>query len=209
LGRREGPSEERRTAILQAAEAVFTEKGYHGASTREIASRAGVSSALLYWFFPNKAGVFSAVLQERIRAQGVLEFPEEAMSVPPGVLLPGMMSRFARFMLGSDQVQLMRLVLRDADREPELAGALTQTIIGRALHPMAAYFRHQVQSGTMRETDPDFMAQAFMGMFVGLALRRGLLQEPASQTWDLEAYVSAAVDAFLHGMLPVTPVPDE
>ncbi|HEX6605470.1 MAG TPA: helix-turn-helix domain-containing protein, partial [Chloroflexia bacterium] len=88
MGRRQGPSEERRAAILQAAEAVFTEAGYTGASIREIARRAEVSSALLYWFFPNKAKLFAAVLLAKVDAQGVLEFPPAIFAIPPQEFLP-------------------------------------------------------------------------------------------------------------------------
>ena len=201
MGRREGPSEERRTAILHAAESLFIEKGFLGASIREIANRAEVSSALLYWFFTNKAGLFAAVLQERISSQGVLEFPDEALALPPDVLLPQILRRFTRFIISPGQVRLMRLVLRDADREPALVGALTQVVVGRALVPMAAYLRHHMELGTLRRADPDFAAQAFLGMFIVLALRREILHEPQSQQWDVEAYAAAAVDTFLHGMM--------
>src|SRR6476660_9523712 len=105
MGRREGPPEERRTAILQAAHSLFIEKGFLGASIREIANRAEVSSALLYWFFPNKAGLFAAVLQERIASQGVLEFPDEVLALPPDVLLPQILQRFDRFIISPDQVR--------------------------------------------------------------------------------------------------------
>jgi AcrR family transcriptional regulator len=188
-------------AILRSAEAVFTEKGYHGASVREIGRRAGVSSALLYWFFPDKARLFSAVLQERIDTQQALEFPQDALDIPPDVLLPRIMQRFTRFITSPDQVRLMRLVLRDADREPELAAALAQVVVGRALGPLAAYFRHHMEAGTIRQTNPDFAAQAFMGMFVLLALRREIMLEPISRTWDVDAYAASTVDIFLRGIL--------
>jgi AcrR family transcriptional regulator len=54
-------SEERRAAILRAVRRVFSEKGFDGTTTRELADAAGVSEALLFKHFPNKEALFSAM----------------------------------------------------------------------------------------------------------------------------------------------------
>src|SRR5690348_6194220 len=202
MGRRQGPSEERRAAILQAAEAVFTEVGYTGASIREIARRAEVSSALLYWFFPNKAKLFAAMLLAKIDSQGVLEFPPEIFEIAPEELLPRLAHGFARFMGSNQQINLMKLMLRETGQEPELIATMSQTISQRALTPMGAYIRRQMERGRMRHDNPEFVAQAFLGMFIAVVLRREILQEPDSRAWDLDSYVDTAVGVFLRGIIP-------
>ena len=57
-----GPARER---ILDAAEAVFAEKGFDGARVHEIARAAGVNKALIYYYFEGKAQLLDA-LMERI-----------------------------------------------------------------------------------------------------------------------------------------------
>jgi AcrR family transcriptional regulator len=47
-----------RRLLLEAARALFAEKGYSGASTREIADRAGVSETMLFRHFGSKANLF-------------------------------------------------------------------------------------------------------------------------------------------------------
>lgn len=201
MGRRQGPAEERRAAILEAAEAVFTEGGYHGASIRAIAQRAGVSSALLYWFFPNKAKLFAAVMLARIEASGGLPFPAEIPDLPPEVLLPRVAARWVAMMSREDQLRIFRLVLRDADREPDLTAILGETIAGRILQPLAAYFRRQMDLGRLRRADPDYMVMAFMGPLIGTLLRRHILQEPVSKTWNLPALAETTTRLFLQGAL--------
>lgn len=49
---------EPRRLLIEAAGDVFNEKGYAGASTREIADRAGVSETLMFRYFGSKAGLF-------------------------------------------------------------------------------------------------------------------------------------------------------
>jgi AcrR family transcriptional regulator len=54
-----------RGLILDAAERLFAERGYAGASLREIASRSGFSTAALYLFFQNKEEIYLQVLLRR------------------------------------------------------------------------------------------------------------------------------------------------
>ena len=56
-------SEATRTALLQAARELFTERGYAGAATEDIAQRAGVTRGALYYQFRDKSGLFYAVLE--------------------------------------------------------------------------------------------------------------------------------------------------
>jgi AcrR family transcriptional regulator len=57
-------AEQRREAILGAAKRVFGQAGYHEATTRDIASAAGVSEALLYQHFPGKRQLFEELIRE-------------------------------------------------------------------------------------------------------------------------------------------------
>lgn len=50
--------------IREAAQQLFTERGYAAATTREIALRADVSETLLFRYFGDKAGLFDAVVTE-------------------------------------------------------------------------------------------------------------------------------------------------
>ncbi len=202
MGRREGPSEERRQAILQAAEAEFGAQGYEGAAIRAIARRAGVSSALLYWFFPDKAQLFIAVLTARLETLGNLPPPNlDFPDLPPAIFLPQFAHSYLGLATNVEQWGLIQLMARAIDREPQLVAALAAKIVERVLHPLEHYFAGQMARGTLRPLDPAFVAQAFLGMFIGYALRREALREPQIQTWDIEAYVETAVAIFLNGLL--------
>jgi AcrR family transcriptional regulator len=55
-----------RAAILDAAETLFAERGYFGASLREIAGLAKVNSGLMSYYFGTKVELFSQVIDRRI-----------------------------------------------------------------------------------------------------------------------------------------------
>ncbi|MCW0217197.1 MAG: TetR/AcrR family transcriptional regulator [Prosthecobacter sp.] len=55
------PSDERRERILDSALRVFADRGFHGATTRELAKAAGVSEALMFRHFPTKEDLYLAL----------------------------------------------------------------------------------------------------------------------------------------------------
>ena len=53
--------------LLESAKKEFLEKGYNKASLRDICANAGVTTGSLYFFFENKAGLFSAIVDGPVR----------------------------------------------------------------------------------------------------------------------------------------------
>jgi TetR/AcrR family transcriptional regulator, cholesterol catabolism regulator len=65
--RRPGPGPRRRAEeVLEAAAAVFAERGFHGASTKDIADLLGMRQASLYYYFISKEAALEQVCQRGI-----------------------------------------------------------------------------------------------------------------------------------------------
>src|SRR5262245_9610878 len=69
-----------RQAILDAALALFAERGYFGTSLRDVARAVGVRESALYNYFPGKEALFEAILTadsaEKVeRLSAILESP--------------------------------------------------------------------------------------------------------------------------------------
>ena len=60
----------REQAILEAAEREFLAKGFAGARTTSIAEAAGVTHALLHYYFRTKEQLFDRILDEKLRLMG-------------------------------------------------------------------------------------------------------------------------------------------
>lgn len=58
--------EETRARIVEAAVVVFGERGYDGASTRDIATAAGVNAPAIQYYFDGKEGVYLACVEHLI-----------------------------------------------------------------------------------------------------------------------------------------------
>lgn len=67
-------SVERRRAIIAAVTGAFAQNGYHGTTTRALASAAGVSEALIYKHFPSKESLYAAMLDACVKGPAFTEF---------------------------------------------------------------------------------------------------------------------------------------
>jgi AcrR family transcriptional regulator len=63
-GRRERTKAANRAAILAAAREVFSAAGYEAASVRDIVRRTDLASGTFYNYFPDKASIFAALVEE-------------------------------------------------------------------------------------------------------------------------------------------------
>jgi AcrR family transcriptional regulator len=71
LGKRAAAVAETRARIVEAARAVFSEDGFHRAAVDEVARRADVSRATVYYQFGSKLGLVAAVLVDIERSGGL------------------------------------------------------------------------------------------------------------------------------------------
>jgi AcrR family transcriptional regulator len=110
-------------AILDAAWAEVTEKGYAGLTVEGIAARAGVGKQTLYRWWPSKA----AVLLESVNARSVLtaDFPDTGDIVED---LGSQLAGVTEF-LASEGGAVQRALLAAAQSDPELAADLRSQII--------------------------------------------------------------------------------
>ena len=72
------PRDQRRAQLLDAANEVFTSKGYHAAAMDDIAEAAGVSKPVLYQHFPSKLDLYLALLDSS--CERLVEVVTEALA---------------------------------------------------------------------------------------------------------------------------------
>jgi AcrR family transcriptional regulator len=101
------------TKILAAAEEVFAEKGFDGARVDEIARRAGVNKALLYYYFESKELILRALTEKHFK-----EIYEEKQrfvaSLSPDE--PDLMDRIGRHSMGilANRKSFLRIIAVEA-----------------------------------------------------------------------------------------------
>lgn len=148
-----------RTALLDAAVAALAELGFAGASTTEIARRAGVSRGAQLHHFPSKLELVSAAL-DHVFAEREAEFRRRFGELPPGARTQaGAVTVLWEISQGAEQLAVLELLTAarsDADLRP-----LARQVLER--------FEAAV-SATFAEVLPDVAADPFLAQRVLLAL---------------------------------------
>src|SRR5437879_13414518 len=116
--------EEARSRILDAANKVFAEKGYHEATMDDIAKRLGVSKGAIYLYFPSKEDLFEAMVKTAPQAfKEILysSFGDEADPVQSATQFFDKMLK-----LSASNPGLSFEILSEASRNPTLKRILKQ-----------------------------------------------------------------------------------
>jgi len=106
---------EARARLLQAALALFAEKGYSKTSTREIAQAAGANISAISYYFGDKAGLYAACFAEPMGGNaGDLTWRYDAPALPLSEGLRRFLTGYVEPLKQGDIVrQCMRLHLRE------------------------------------------------------------------------------------------------
>jgi len=197
-------SDDTRRKILEAANAVFAERGYR-ASLDEIARRAGVAKQTVYHYFPSKDELFARAVETMGEGILVALYPLE------GETLAATLTRFARTyrerVLAEPCIALHRLLVAEAPRFPELARTVYEAGVGETVRHLAALLGRAMDEGQLRRDDPHFAAELLLSMLTGAERTRRLYeaQRPGS---NASAAQTAAhiVSLFLRAYHPEEPI---
>ena len=195
-------TEAKRQSIVDAAAAVFMEKGYEAASMAEIASRAGGSKATLYSYFPSKEELFLMVMKT---------LAEERMSQAHARLtadgdLRGALLRFGEQMLRnllSPEIAALRGIVLGEGRRSGVGQLFFDNGPAIGWGKLATFLAGQMQAGRLRQAKPwtaavhllALLEAEFMEWFIV-----GAREMPADEA--ITEAVAAAVEVFMAGYAP-------
>lgn len=194
--------DERPQQILEAAFHVFGKRGLHRATLDDVARAAGITKGTIYLYFPSKAGLFAAMLKDRITAV----IP--TVDAPDGAAAPSLEGRLAavgrdlyRFFSSPGYLSMFRTVVSEAAQFPEVAAEVYREGVLTANRRLAAVIEAGVRTGACRSADPMIAARAFVGMFLVFAISQRLLGGERIYPIPDEAVVETVTDIYLNGLL--------
>lgn len=190
----------RKTAFLEAADAVFREKGFAQSTVDDVIARSGGSRQTLYALFGGKEGLFKAIVVERSLTIYAGMATGDSLKRSPEEALLDMGVRYLELMFSPDAIGHYRMVLSEGVRLPEVAEAYWAAGPAHNLDRLSKYLSEQVDKGALRISDPMAAAHHFWGMLQGrtfLQVALGLRAQPPRQ--EIEAIVRGAVTQFLDG----------
>lgn len=169
LGTRRQQAEERREQILNAALEVFAEKGYAGASMRDIARAVGVTEGLLYHYFESKEQLLEACWRERSWRPQLERILQEGEDKPLSEVLREVVRSFAQTM--EENASTVLMCVSEMQRNPQMAVSHIERIEDN-MRLIGDFLRRRQAAGEIR-TDIDVGIAA--GMLLGSAYSAFLL----------------------------------
>lgn len=172
--------DERRHQILHVAMRLFSEKGFRGTTTKEIANAAGVSEAIIFRHFANKDELYSAILDHKACSS---EFQNPFEKVAESVAAKDDYGVFYTMALNAlehhaKDADFLRLMFHSALEDHDLARTFVKNFIANVYEFLGAYISQRQADGAFRALNPRVAVRAFIGMFVHHSLNNIL--------WDKE-----------------------
>jgi len=139
--------EERRERILQGVVPVFARKGFHGATSRELAQACGVSEALLYRHFRDKPSLYAAVARRHVSDGSLHPGLPRLKAMPPSTrrLVLAVQYLMAHFLEGTAAGagdEIPRLMVQSLLGDGEFARAVLKALEAEA----GAFYRESVEA---------------------------------------------------------------
>lgn len=170
----------RKMQICQVAMRLFSENGFSGTTTKEIANAAGVSEATVFKHFSNKDELYTSILDNKACQHGFDNpFGEIADKLEQKDDY-GVFYGMALHALDHQQADadFLRLMMHSALEGHELARVFYEGFITHVYNFLGQYISERQRDGTFREVEPRVIVRAFIGMFVHHSLNNIL--------WDKE-----------------------
>jgi AcrR family transcriptional regulator len=172
--------EERRAQILRVAMRLFSQRGFSGTTTKEIAHEAGVSEAIIFRHFATKQELYSAILDYKA-CSGVANDLRGAVAEAIGRRDDfAVFSGIALLLIEHHEqdTEFLRLLTHSALEGHELAEMFWDRNVRDLYDFLGGYVRERQREGAMRDCDPAVVVRAFLGMVIHHSLNNTL--------WDKE-----------------------
>ena len=165
-------ADRRREQILRTAVDLFSQRGFKGTTTKEIARAAGVSEAIIFRHFATKDELYGAILHSKSCKDGLHKFPWEGNEVLQEALRQkddfGVFYNLALQAMTNQQQDegFMRLLFYSALEEHELAERFFGEFVSQVYGFIGEYVRERQADGAMRDIEPRIVVRAFLGMLI-------------------------------------------
>ena len=172
----------RRSQILEAAVKIFAEKGYHRATTKEIARSAGVAEGTIYLYFENKGELLISLMESFDQATTQAPDLSAGLNLPIRDLLKGRLKNDLE-LLGPNFL-LMLAIMPEVLAEAELRAKYYQRIIAPTLDGIEAHLRMRLAQGEVDDLNVPMTSRIFVATLMGLEMMHILGDDMVQSAWE-------------------------
>lgn len=194
----------RQWQILEAAMKIFSEKGFQGSRTSEIAKEAEVAEGTIFRYYKTKKDLLIGLLIPLITkffkplaiksAEAIIE---NKKNKPIDELMEDLL--LDRLNLIHSNFPLIKTIFMEAAYQPELLKTI-QKNLGPIVIPFINNFMEQnIENENFRDKDPILITRTMMSLLLGYIVLSNVFPDYFSSENDAEE-IKQMVDIFLHGV---------
>ena len=196
---RAAKSEARRQAIVEAALAEFCARGFAATRIEDVAARAGVAKGTIYLHFDDKAALFREIVSTMlVPLVAVLEAPPP--DIPLRDALAGFFDLFVQEIYSTERRDVLRLVMTEGPRFPELAEFHYRSVVARAIAAIRVLLRRAHERGELADDTLMRFPQLIVAPALMAIIWSGLFDRFAPL--DVRAMLEAHLTLLLDGSAP-------
>jgi TetR/AcrR family transcriptional regulator len=183
--------EDRRRQLLDVAIELFSQRGFSGTTTREIAAAAGVTEAIIFRHFATKQDLYAAILDHANEASGMEKWlPEVESAMDAGAdarLFRLIVERILE--IHRTEPRFERLMLHASLEGHELAVMHRDQIMASIGVKLLDYIERRQAAGALRSGDPRTIIFAVVGMAQYFGMKKYMYQclEPLQSDEEITA----------------------
>ena len=205
-----GADPSKRGQILDGAKRVFLRLGFDAASMNDVTREAGVSKGTIYVYFQSKEDLFGALVEREkgMFDEAIRQILADSKTVDEGLRSYGKV--YAHFILDTEMIPTMRILLGVLDRMPTLCQRFFASSPTNIKVMLQDYIEAATERGELVVEDTDLAARQFIDMSAAGFFKRRLFNDFAARPDDaeIERVVDCGVRMFMNFYGPKTQ-PDE
>jgi TetR/AcrR family transcriptional regulator len=193
--------EERRRQLLDVAIELFSQRGFSGTTTREIAAAAGVTEAIIFRHFATKQDLYTAILAHATAASSMESWLVEVQAAmdtdDDAALFRLIVARILE--IHRIEPRFERLMLHASLEGHELAVMHRDQIMASIGVKFQEYIERRQAAGALRSGDPRTIIFAVVGMAQYVGMKKYMYQCPNPLQSD-EEITDALTSILMNGV---------
>jgi AcrR family transcriptional regulator len=185
--------------ILEAGLSLFSKKGYLGATTKEIAKKAGVAELTLFRHFSSKERLFEEAIKRRSFLPTLKGLLPELKDLAYTDALIEIANRYLDRL--SERRDLIKIMHSEIHLYPAKVREIQQKFVGEIVGTLASYFRGLQERRMLKEFDPELGARAFLSMFFSYFTSQEFMGDKKQRFSDKDEVVGEFVKIFVSGTM--------
>ena len=174
----------RRNQILDAASSVFSQKGFHRTTIKDIAREAGIADGTIYNYFKNKPTLLIGIFD---RMREMLEPDEDAMQQLTQLDFRTFIKSFLQLPLNTlndNDFELFRVIISEMMINEDVRKLYYEQIFTPTVAIAEAYLIHWTQQRNIKTLDIQLTIHSVSSLMMGLMIQNIMGDEVLKSRWE-------------------------